>query len=124
MHRVLVVDDDPDIRALLGFALQDDGYAVRSVENGRAALELLLTSDWLPDLILLDLMMPVMDGWTFRAIQRAHDSLPPIPVIVVSAAVAAEQHTEVLDPSAVIAKPFDLEDVQATVRAVLERSTT
>jgi CheY-like chemotaxis protein len=123
VHRVLVVDDDPDIRDVLSMALEMDGYAVQVVEHGRAALELLLAGRWLPDVILLDLTMPVMDGWTFRAIQRAYDALPRIPVIVVSAVLEPERHADVLAPAAIIAKPFDLENVLATVQAVLDQQS-
>jgi CheY-like chemotaxis protein len=123
VHRVLVVDDDPDIRELLDWTLQEAGYLVRAVEHGRAALELLLAGEWVPHVILLDLMMPVMDGWTFRALQHAYDALPPIPAIVVSAIVEAERHADVLAPAAIIPKPFDIENVLVTVQAVLAQQS-
>jgi two-component system response regulator MprA len=63
--RVLVVDDDPGIREVLLLGLEEDGYEARAVENGAVALSTLAV--WRPDLIILDLMMPEMDGWTFRA---------------------------------------------------------
>jgi CheY-like chemotaxis protein len=67
--RVLVVDDDELIRDTLATALADEGYAVRVAADGRAALDSL--HEWRPDLIVLDLMMPEMDGYAFRAAQRA-----------------------------------------------------
>ena len=68
-RRVLVVDDDLSIQGFLAEALADEGYGVRTAANGREALAIL--REWRPDLILLDLMMPEMDGWEFRGEQRA-----------------------------------------------------
>jgi CheY-like chemotaxis protein len=104
---VLIVDDDPSIQGFLAEALADEGYAVQVAANGRAALTILC--QWRPDLILLDLMMPEMDGWLFRAEQRALPGVADVPVIVLSATrdLAAKAHD--LEPAQVFAKPFDLE---------------
>ena len=80
---VLIVDDDPGIRRMMSLVLAGEGYDVRTAENGRQALDLL--ASWRPAVILLDLMMPVMDGWTFLAAQQADPILASIPVIVMSA---------------------------------------
>jgi CheY-like chemotaxis protein len=80
---VLVVDDDPAIRAFVSELLVDEGYEVRAATNGRDALTVL--ASWRPDVILLDLMMPEMDGWAFLATQQRHLELVCIPVIVMSA---------------------------------------
>lgn len=69
-----VVDGDPDIRDVVADALADQGYEVRVAGDGRAALGVLAA--WRPDAIVLDLMMPEMDGWAFRAAQHA---LPEVP---------------------------------------------
>jgi CheY-like chemotaxis protein len=82
-RRVLVVDDDPGIRRMVSLVLAGEGYDVRTAEDGRQALDLL--ASWHPAVILLDLMMPVMDGWTFLVAQQADPVLAPIPVIVMSA---------------------------------------
>src|SRR4051812_3823868 len=82
---VLVVDDDRAIRVTVQEILADEGYAVRAVENGREALEVLRTTEALPGIILLDLRMPVMDGWSFRQQQKADPRLADIPVLVLSA---------------------------------------
>jgi CheY-like chemotaxis protein len=82
---VLVVDDDRDIRDSLIEMLEDHGYATLGAGNGREALEILRTCDPPPCLILLDLMMPVMDGREFRAEQLKQPALAAIPVIVISA---------------------------------------
>ena len=80
---VMVVDDDPDIRAFVSELLADEGYEVRAATNGRDALAVL--TNWHPDVILLDLMMPEMDGWDFLAAQQGNLALVSIPVIVMSA---------------------------------------
>ena len=80
---VLVVDDDIDVRETLGEILADKGYDVAMAGNGAEALEYLHTSR-APAMILLDLTMPVMDGWTFLAERNRDSSLRSIPVIVIS----------------------------------------
>jgi two-component system, chemotaxis family, chemotaxis protein CheY len=115
--RVLVVDDDPGIRDILGSALQDDGYEVREAVHGADALEVL--AEWPPDVILLDLMMPVMDGWTFRARQLELAGASHIPVVVLSAAHEATRQARIMGAAAVMAKPFDLDAVGAAVSRLL-----
>jgi CheY-like chemotaxis protein len=82
---ILVVDDDDDIRTALAEVLRDEGHEVRCAANGREALALLRSSAP-PCLVLLDLMMPVMNGWEFREQQLADPALAEIPVFVISAA--------------------------------------
>jgi len=82
--RLLFVEDDSAIRESLGEALQEDGFEVVAAANGREALEH-LRNGARPSAILLDLMMPVMDGWDFRRAQLDDPSLRDIPVVVVSA---------------------------------------
>ncbi len=81
---VLVVEDDDVIRASLGELLEDSGYQVSFAENGQVALQV-LTAGRAPDVIVLDLKMPVMDGWQFRAIQKDDPRLGLIPVVAISA---------------------------------------
>ena len=104
---VLVVDDDPSIQGFLAEALVDEGYAVRTASDGRQALEVL--DGWRPRLILLDLMMPEIDGWTFRAEQRRRSDLADIPIIVLSATRDLEARAVALAPARVFSKPFDLD---------------
>jgi len=105
--RVLVVDDDPAIREFVGQALEDEGYEVRLAVNGQDALTTLF--EWQANLIVLDLMMPTMDGWTFRDRQREVASLAGIPVIVMSAARNLVGQTDRLAANAILPKPFDLD---------------
>ena len=114
--RILVVDDEPGIRHMLHTALSDAGYAVREAANGIDGLD--AARSWRPDAIILDLMMPVMNGWQFA---EAYGSFagtgPRAPVIVLTAAgPGAIRSTESLGViSAVLAKPVDLDELSATL---------
>ena len=105
--RVLVVDDDLDIRELLAELLEGEGYEVSSAENGQQAL--LQARGNHPDLILLDLLMPVMNGWQFLEQQRIEPSISAVPVIVISA-----QENDLAVATRLL-KPFDIEDLLAAV---------
>jgi CheY-like chemotaxis protein len=93
--------------------LDESGYEVRSAGNGREGLEVL--AGWRPNLIVLDMMMPVMDGKGFRAVQMGHKEWRHIPVIVLSATRAFLSEEETVGARAVIAKPFDLDALLALV---------
>jgi two-component system chemotaxis response regulator CheY len=108
-----VVDDDEAIRDLLDDVLELEGYESRCAADGEAALE--AAADWTPDLIVLDLMMPKMDGWQFREAQRALPHLRDVPVVVVSASQRARDAYDELGAAAVVAKPFDLEELIGTI---------
>lgn len=105
---VLVVEDDPDAREALAQILLGSGYDVATADNGRAALTYLQESPP-PCLIVLDLMMPVMDGWQFRAEQVRDASLAAIPVLVITAIPRAEQRAAVLSIDDYLTKPVDIE---------------
>jgi CheY-like chemotaxis protein len=105
--RVLIVEDDADIRETLAELLATAGYDTAQAANGREALDQARRAP--PDLIVLDLMMPVMDGWQFRSAQRRDPALAPIPVIVVSASGA----TASIDADAFLQKPFPMERLVA-----------
>jgi CheY-like chemotaxis protein len=115
MHVVLVVEDDPDIRATLCEALEDHGYSSVGAGNGVEALEYLRGAAEPPCLILLDLMMPVMDGETFRNEQRADPKLAEIPVVVISAYRDVERHAKEL-AAEYLQKPVRLETLLETAR--------
>jgi len=110
-RRILIVDDDPGIHGFLTGALEDESYDVRVATNGLEAIAVLDKIEaWAPDAILLDLYMPEMDGWTFRAAQLA---LPGpasrIPVIVLSASRNLGGRSTELRADAVMEKPFELD---------------
>lgn len=104
---VLVVDDDQDIRESLRDVLEDQGYVVATAANGADALEQ-LRGGLRPAIVLLDLMMPVMDGWTFRQHQLADPDLAHIPVILVTASGHCENDAVRLAVTGCIRKPVSL----------------
>ena len=112
---ILVVDDDPDIRESLREVLEDEGYAVACVGNGREALDY-LHREPRPRVILLDLMMPVMDGWQFRREQQRDPSLAPIPVVVVSGTRDAARSAAALGPATCLEKPVGFDELVEAVR--------
>ncbi len=114
--KVLIVDDDEDIRSALGEILADEGYAIDSAPNGREALEKLRSPE-APDVIVLDLMMPIMNGWEFREAQRQDARLSRIPVVVLSASPDAGRHAESLGAAGHVGKPVRLE----TLLEILDR---
>jgi CheY-like chemotaxis protein len=106
--RILLVEDDPALRATLAEVLEERGYEVHTAGNGRQALDTLDHAPT-PSAILLDLAMPVMDGWAFRAAQQRDPRLAHIPTIVLSASLHADgRHFDGPAPAAALAKPFDL----------------
>jgi two-component system chemotaxis response regulator CheY len=112
--RVLVVDDDPDIRELLFTALEDEGFEVVPAGNGQEALAIIQT--FRPDVIVLDLMMPVMDGWQFASALRARDE--DIPIVLLSAARDLRSHAKALSAAEIIEKPFDLSELLPKIARV------
>lgn len=112
---ILVVDDDAAIRIMLREVLEDQGYAVVSVSNGQEALRYLHESTRLPQLILLDLMMPVMDGWAFLNHQQQDSLLAPIPVVVISAGSTIQQSALHRMPASFLPKPVDINLLVTTV---------
>ncbi len=107
MPEVLVVEDDADLLAALSGALEDEGFGVSRARHGLDALGK-LRSGCRPCVILLDLMMPIMNGWQFRHEQRQDSELPKIPVVVVSAKTDSAQHAAWLEADAYVEKPLSL----------------
>jgi CheY-like chemotaxis protein len=106
---IVVVDDDTDLRETIRELLLQEGFAPRCFENGRAALDWLRTSDAAARLILLDLMMPEMNGWQFREAQLGDPRLAGIPVVVMTASRSLAEHP--IDASEIILKPVALEEL-------------
>jgi len=117
-RRVLVVDDDPDILDALSEILEVEGYHVQRARNGREALQRLELG--LPDLVLLDLMMPVMDGWEFA---RSLDPGARPPIIVLSADRNVSAKAKEIGALGWLAKPFELSELLAAVRSVVPVET-
>ena len=110
---VLIVEDDEDLREMMAQILSIEGFQPAAVANGREALDYLHTRQK-PHVILLDLMMPVMDGWEFRRQQQADPDLAPVPVIVLSA--LDQGRTGMVDAAAFIKKPLDFDRLIELVR--------
>jgi CheY-like chemotaxis protein len=112
---VLVVEDDADVRAAIGLLLETHGFPVIEAEHGAAALDALRGNHGV-GVVLLDLMMPVMDGWTFRDLQRREPAIATVPVVVVSADATARDTARELRADAWIAKPVDFDRLVEVVR--------
>lgn len=110
---VMVVDDDLDIREIVAEVLSDAGYSVVTAAHGADALELLKSVT--PKLILLDLNMPVMDGFDFRRAQQADPALAKIPTVVMSAVHRMKERVLELGVDATLEKPVVLRDLLAVV---------
>jgi CheY-like chemotaxis protein len=110
--RILVVEDESDIRLSVADALEGEGYDVAMAQNGAEALH--LVGSFRPDVILLDMKMPVMDGWAFA---RAYRSTPPPHGRIVVFTAAADVSRRAIETGAdgMLAKPFDLDDLLRTV---------
>jgi CheY-like chemotaxis protein len=111
---VFVVEDDADVRAMLEQALELEGYAVASAANGQEALEWLRV-EGPPSLILLDLMMPVMNGWQFMAVQTTDPNLSTIPVVVLSGDATIDAKAQSLGATGFLRKPVTIDALLATV---------
>ena len=116
--RVLVVDDDPSIRRMIMAALRRDGYTFSEAANGKEALEVMRLER--PDIVILDLMMPMVSGWDVLRERAENSDLLSIPVIVVSANRSAELATA-MDKGicAFLPKPFDITALSSLVRSCI-----
>lgn len=118
MRRILIVEDDDTLRDGYGSVLQLEGHDVRTADNGRQALKM-MSGEWLPDAIFLDLTMPVMSGWEFREAQRSDPRLRDIPVIVLSG--TGPENLRDLDAFGHLRKPFRLEDMLEAIGTLATR---
>src|SRR5438105_5700385 len=115
-HPVLIIEDDEAIRTALIDLLDDRGYRPVAATNGCEALAKLQGSAERPCLILLDLMMPVMDGMTFRRHQLASPELASIPVVVLSAFRDVDSHAQGLGVADFVPKPIQLDLLMTMIR--------
>lgn len=116
-QRILIADDDPTIRTLLRRVLEAKGYTVETATDGRAALETIAASP--PDLLITDLIMPGLTGWSVLA--RARRQAPVLPIIIISGADPTVRHQEPLFPDTTVflRKPVAIEHLLAVVARLL-----
>jgi CheY-like chemotaxis protein len=119
---ILIVDDDKEVRSALAEMLEGEGYAVTGAHNGREALQL-MRGGLHPAVILLDLMMPVMDGWDFRSEQERDPAFARVPVVIVSASGFSPEsiHTQ-FRPAAYVPKPLERKQLLEVIGRLLRSS--
>jgi CheY-like chemotaxis protein len=111
MKVVMLVEDDDETREALASILEDADYRVLRAANGAAAWSLLQDHGAVCDIILLDLMMPVMNGWDFRRLQKRRAALANIPVVLMSAGAQIAFDVEDLDAAGYVSKPVEIDDL-------------
>lgn len=123
MPKILIVDDDPDIRDLLDLQLSLDGYEIIKAENGKEAIDKIIAED--PELMIIDVMMPVMDGHEACRQIRANPALAALYIIILSAKGEIKDKVSGLDTGAdaYFSKPFNPEELKAQVRAGLRTAS-
>lgn len=114
MHkkRILIIEDDANIRDVMKMALEFDGYSVATAKDGKEGLRELAENPH-PDLILLDLMMPIMNGWEFVEAKKSDPTIKAIPVVVVS---AYSEKAKIIECKAFVEKPLELETLLKAVK--------
>jgi CheY-like chemotaxis protein len=117
MKRILVVDDEPTIRELIAEFLREWGYHVETAVNGAEALQRMRRR--LPDVIVLDLMMPLLDATGFVELKRLKPRFDSVPVLLVTAAFGAAEAGQRLGAHAWLAKPFELDDLVNAVERLI-----
>lgn len=123
--RVLIVEDDQDIRDSIADVLRDEGLAAETAAHGSAALALLRRQGEVPpNLILLDLMMPVMNGWEFREELLKDARLAAIPVVVLTGDARPRERAEELDADDAVGKPISIEQLLEVVGRFTGSTTT
>jgi len=120
LPRVLLVDDDDDLADALRQSLHDAGFAIATVRHGAAALELIGQIE--PDVILLDLTMPIMDGWSFVSQYRRRGK-PSAKIVLLTAHPNGREISHNLGADGYVGKPFELESLVATLNESIEANT-
>jgi CheY-like chemotaxis protein len=120
LNYILIVDDDPAIRDVVSDILEMSDYCVKTARNGAEALDEIRIDR--PAAVLLDLMMPVMDGWEFLRRYRCDALVAPAPVVIMSAARDASSVASNLGAQAFLSKPFEIETILDIVGRVTEGS--
>jgi two-component system, cell cycle response regulator DivK len=117
--KVLIVDDYPDMRDLLGRVLEALGYAVVLASHGKEGLEKAIAEK--PNLILMDMMMPIMDGWEAARALRSHPETRKIPILAITALIRPHDLRTCLDAgcNGYIIKPFSFANLHSKIRGLL-----
>jgi DNA-binding response OmpR family regulator len=118
-REILLIEDDRDVRETLAEVLQEEGYLVSMAKTGADALQQLGARQKLPAAILLDLMMPVMNGWDFWSVQQRNLAWAAIPVVVISADTNAKDKSTSLHPIACLRKPLDIDELLAILARLM-----
>lgn len=105
---IVIVEDDIDVRETLAEVLSEEGYQTTAFSGGQAALQYLSALKALPALILLDLMMPTMDGWEFRREQRRLKTFLEVPTVILSADGNIDRNMESLEANGYLRKPIHI----------------
>ena len=118
---ILLVEDDPELRESMTDFLEDEGYSVASAHDGIHALAQLAAGPK-PDIILLDMMMPKMNGAQFRAEQLKNPDWTAIPVVLLTAHVMSDHEREKVRADSFITKPFEIPALLDAITAILARA--
>ncbi len=118
--RVLVIDDDPDILSATRLLLEEEGYEISTCRNGRDALEWLKNHEP-PSTILLDVKMPLMDGWTLWQQIRYERGIRDVPVIIITADTRMERMAELTGVAGFLHKPFDIDALISMIETLTQR---
>lgn len=121
---VMVVDDDADVRDAIADVVNDNGYQTMIAANGKEAIEQLRGTAVRPCVILLDVMMPIMDGWEFRAELSADPELGAIPVVVLTAHANMDEVVRRMQAVDCLKKPFELSQLLSTIDRLCSRRGT
>ncbi|MGM5487428.1 MAG: response regulator [Nanobdellota archaeon] len=122
-YHLLIIDDEEDTLSLLKDVFETEGYEVKVARDGPESLEIL--NDFTPDIILLDIMMPKMNGWVVFMNLQKDERLRKIPVMVVSAKPLSKESkdkVQLLGVKDYVIKPFDLSSLSEKVKSIIEKS--
>lgn len=118
---VMVVEDDQDVRQAISEVLEDNAYRSLTASNGQEAMDELRSGAQRPCLILLDIMMPIMDGWQFRSLQQQDPQLSDIPIVVLTAHADIQEAGRRMQAAACLKKPVQLASLLATVDQICRK---
>lgn len=117
--RILIVEDQPDVAELIDVVLKSEGFNVAVARDG--AQGLMLARDWNPDLILMDIMLPGVDGGTLISRLRRETETSRIPIVAMSASSTLRDRSAELEADALLSKPFDVDAMLVQVHFLLDR---